>query len=200
MDEQTVRGWLKGLQDRFDTLFETLAQQRVAFFQQQHDAFEALFGDENNQTVDTIAGDQKDPDVKDKQENQDDPNIAIPDKVLEESHLHTSDKVEVMPTRERMRLQDMVTGRSYQGIGRSPDKVSLEWMSDSHAPLVADIGRRKSLKCYIQGSGRRKKTKGVDSERQDCTFFWSLSIRLSQFWIWDPGIKSVFPDITLRER
>ncbi|GJX91061.1 hypothetical protein Tco_0344387 [Tanacetum coccineum] len=139
MDEQTVRGWINGLQDRFDTLFETLAQQRAAFFQQQHDAFEALFGDENNQTFDTIADDKEDPNVKDKQENQDDPNIVIPDQVLEESPLHTSDKVEVMPTRERMRLQDMVTSRSYQGIGRSPEKVSLEWMSDSHTPLAAEI-------------------------------------------------------------
>ncbi|GJW89820.1 hypothetical protein Tco_0167373 [Tanacetum coccineum] len=44
--------------------------------------------------IDTIAGDQEDPDVKDKQENQDDLNISVPDQVLEESILHTSDKVE----------------------------------------------------------------------------------------------------------
>ncbi|GJY75726.1 hypothetical protein Tco_0480842 [Tanacetum coccineum] len=50
------------------------------------------FEDENNQVVDTNVGDQEDPDVKNKQENQDDPNIAIPDQVLEESILHTSDK------------------------------------------------------------------------------------------------------------
>ncbi|GJZ58467.1 hypothetical protein Tco_0613961 [Tanacetum coccineum] len=53
---------------------------------------EARFEDENNQAVDTNVGDQEDPDVKNKQENQDDPNIAIPDQVLEESILHTSDK------------------------------------------------------------------------------------------------------------
>ncbi|GJR19516.1 hypothetical protein Tco_0968043 [Tanacetum coccineum] len=106
MDEQTVRGWLNDLQDRFDTLFEndlqdrlktlfeTLAQQRAAFFQQQSDAFEAHFGDGNKLVVDTIAGDQEDPDVKDKQENQVDPNIAIPDQVLEESILQKSNKVE----------------------------------------------------------------------------------------------------------
>ncbi|GJY37457.1 hypothetical protein Tco_0422835 [Tanacetum coccineum] len=102
MDEQTVREWLNDLldrfdnvlQDRFDTLFETLAQQRAAVFQQQSDALEALFDDKNSQAVDTIAGDQEDPDVKDKQENQDDLNIAVPDQVLEESILHTSNKVE----------------------------------------------------------------------------------------------------------
>ncbi|GKC14288.1 hypothetical protein Tco_1011070 [Tanacetum coccineum] len=74
MDEQT--GWLNDLldrfdnvlQDRFDTLFETLAQQRAAVFQQQSDAFEALFGDKNNQVVDINDGDQEDPDVKNKQE------------------------------------------------------------------------------------------------------------------------------------
>ncbi|GJR83510.1 hypothetical protein Tco_0154295 [Tanacetum coccineum] len=114
MDEQTW--WLNDLldrfhnvlQDRFDTLFEndlhrsetlfkTLAQQRAAFFQKQSDVYEALFGDKNNQAIDTVAGDQEDPDVNDKQENQDDSNIAIP-KVLEESILHTSDTVEVVPT------------------------------------------------------------------------------------------------------
>ncbi|GKE29797.1 retrotransposon-related protein, partial [Tanacetum coccineum] len=35
----------------------------------------------------------EDPDVKDEQENQDDLNIAVPDRVLEESILHTSDRV-----------------------------------------------------------------------------------------------------------
>ncbi|GJY88585.1 hypothetical protein Tco_0503213 [Tanacetum coccineum] len=59
---------------------------------------EARFEDENNQAVDNNVGDQEDPDVKNKQENQDDPNIAILDKVLEESILHTSDKVEVVST------------------------------------------------------------------------------------------------------
>ncbi|GKA09487.1 hypothetical protein Tco_0688818 [Tanacetum coccineum] len=59
---------------------------------------EARFEDENNQVVDTNVGDQEDPDVKNKQENQDDPNIAIPDQVLEESILHTSDKVKVVST------------------------------------------------------------------------------------------------------
>ncbi|GJW83172.1 hypothetical protein Tco_0156317 [Tanacetum coccineum] len=125
MDEQTVRGWINGLQDRFDTLFETLAQQRAAFFQQQHDAFEALFGDENNQTFDTIADDKEDPNVKDKQENQDDPNIVIPTKVLEEIHLSISQyKVEVMQNNgERMRLQDYGGPVGRTGIGRSLENV-----------------------------------------------------------------------------
>ncbi|GKB80719.1 hypothetical protein Tco_0947614, partial [Tanacetum coccineum] len=38
------------------------------FFQKQSDAFEALFGDKNNQAVDTNDGDQEDTDVKNKQE------------------------------------------------------------------------------------------------------------------------------------
>ncbi|GJU31822.1 hypothetical protein Tco_1175411 [Tanacetum coccineum] len=54
MDEQTMRGWLNDLQDRFDTLwlndlqdrfdtlFKTLVQQRAAIFQQQSDALKAL--------------------------------------------------------------------------------------------------------------------------------------------------------------
>ncbi|GJU26057.1 hypothetical protein Tco_1164678 [Tanacetum coccineum] len=69
-------------------------QTRAAVFQQQSDALEALFGDKNSQAIDTIAGDQEEPGVKDKQENQDDLNIAVSDRVLEESILHTSDKVE----------------------------------------------------------------------------------------------------------
>ncbi|GJZ87918.1 hypothetical protein Tco_0659700 [Tanacetum coccineum] len=85
MDEQS--GWLNDLLDRFDnvlqdrfdtlfkndlhrseTLFETLAQQQVAFFQKQSDAFDALFGDKINQAIDTNDGDQEDPGVKNKQE------------------------------------------------------------------------------------------------------------------------------------
>ncbi|GJX48474.1 hypothetical protein Tco_0273664 [Tanacetum coccineum] len=80
-------GWLNDLLDRFDnvlqdrfdtlfendlhrseTLFETLAQQQVAFFQKQSDAFDALFGDKINQAIDTNDGDQEDPGVKNKQE------------------------------------------------------------------------------------------------------------------------------------
>ncbi|GKC92013.1 hypothetical protein Tco_1157455 [Tanacetum coccineum] len=58
---------------------------------------EARFEDENNQAVDTNVGDQEDLDVKDKHESQDDLNI-VPDQVLEESNLQTSDTVEVVPT------------------------------------------------------------------------------------------------------
>ncbi|GJT60779.1 retrovirus-related pol polyprotein from transposon TNT 1-94 [Tanacetum coccineum] len=154
--------------------------ERAAFFQQHHDAFEALFGNKNNQTIDTIVGDQEDPDIKDKQENQYDPNIAIPDQVLEESPLRTSDK--------RMSLQDMVTGRSYQVVGGSLEEASFKWMSDSHTPLATDVGRRKCLKCYVQGSERQKKTKGVDGDSgtQDCalsgaSIFASLNPGLGSF-------------------
>ncbi|GJV89479.1 retrotransposon-related protein [Tanacetum coccineum] len=72
MDEQMVRGWLNDLLDWFDNDLQ------------------------DRQAVDTIVGDQEDLNVKDKQENQDDLNIPVPDQVLEESILHTSDKVEKM--------------------------------------------------------------------------------------------------------
>ncbi|GJT27159.1 hypothetical protein Tco_0907434 [Tanacetum coccineum] len=64
MDEQT--GWLNDLldrfdnvlQDQFDTLFETLAQQRAVFFQRQNDAFEAfvdqVLEESNLQTSDKV--------------------------------------------------------------------------------------------------------------------------------------------------
>ncbi|GJX12059.1 polypyrimidine tract-binding protein homolog 3 [Tanacetum coccineum] len=111
---------------------------------------------------------------------------------------------------ERMHLQAMVIGRPYQGVGGSPEEASWEWMSDSHTPWAAGIGRRKSLKCYVQGSRRRMKKKEVDhgSKRRDCplfeaSVFASLNPGLGSFAhrrIWDPRIKSAFQDITLRTR
>ncbi|GJU03823.1 hypothetical protein Tco_1114161 [Tanacetum coccineum] len=124
MDEKTVGGWLNNLQNRFDALFETLAQQRVIVFQQQRDAFEALFGDENNEVVITIVGDQEDPDVKDKQENQDYPNIAISGQVLEESILHTSDKVEAVPTSMVAIYEEHGCQESVGGSGISESGIS----------------------------------------------------------------------------
>ncbi|GJW32569.1 hypothetical protein Tco_0052601 [Tanacetum coccineum] len=63
---------------------------------------------------------------------------------------------------------------------------------------VAEDGRM--MLCYVQGSGRRKRKKGVGcgsgrqenymSERRDCG-----GIR-----IWNPGIKRAFQDVTLRAR
>nr|GEX30400.1 ribonuclease H-like domain-containing protein [Tanacetum cinerariifolium] len=38
--------------------------------------------------------------------------------------------------RERMRLQAMVTGRSYQGFEGSPQEATWEWMSDSHQHIL----------------------------------------------------------------
>ncbi|GJS38737.1 hypothetical protein Tco_0563780 [Tanacetum coccineum] len=111
---------------------------------------------------------------------------------------------------ERMHLQAMVTGQPYQGVGGSPKEASWEWMLDSHTPWAAGVGRRKSLKCYVQGSRRRMKKKGVDhdSKRRDCALFKasvfaSLNPVLGSFAhrrIWDPKIKSAFQDITLRTR
>ncbi|GJZ95520.1 hypothetical protein Tco_0667854 [Tanacetum coccineum] len=63
---------------------------------------------------------------------------------------------------------------------------------------VAEGGRM--VLCYVQGSGRRKRKKGVGcgsgrqenygSGRRDC----------GRIRIWDPGIKRVFQDNTLRTR
>ncbi|GKD70863.1 zinc finger, CCHC-type containing protein, partial [Tanacetum coccineum] len=63
---------------------------------------------------------------------------------------------------------------------------------------VAEGGRM--VLCYVQGSGRRKRKKGVgcgsgrqenyESERRDC----------GRIRIWDPGINNFFLDITLRTR
>ncbi|GKB79524.1 hypothetical protein Tco_0946419, partial [Tanacetum coccineum] len=84
---------------------------------------EARFEDKNNQAVDTNVGDQEDPDVKNKQD-QDDPNIAMPDQVLEESILHTLDKVEVVltsmvSTSEKHRYQESMSGSGIYESGIS---------------------------------------------------------------------------------
>nr|GEX72484.1 hypothetical protein [Tanacetum cinerariifolium] len=84
--------------------------------------------------------------------NPNDLNISVPDQELEELTLHTSDKLweiigigdvyGLMDNKgrhnfiqsnagERMRLQAMVTGRSYQGVGGSPEEATCEWMLDS---------------------------------------------------------------------
>nr|GEZ16719.1 hypothetical protein [Tanacetum cinerariifolium] len=83
--------------------------------------------------------------------------------------------------REWMRLRAMVTGWLYQWVGGSPEEAMWEWMSDSQlayspyhlydkvnfegvenvTPWAADVKRRKRVKCYLQGNGRRKRKKGV---------------------------------------
>ncbi|GKB55736.1 hypothetical protein Tco_0911922 [Tanacetum coccineum] len=104
----------------------------------------------------------------------------------------------------------MVIGRPYQGVGGSPEEASWEWMSNSHTPWAKNVRRRKRLKCYVQGSGRRKKKKGIDSGsgRRDYALFGASVFSplnpspgsFSHRRIWDPKIKSAFPDITLRAR
>ncbi|GJY71851.1 hypothetical protein Tco_0475554 [Tanacetum coccineum] len=128
----------------------------------------------------------------------------------------------------RMCMQDIVTGRPYQGVGGSPKEALWEWMSDSQStysmyhlegklnfeglgnvtPCVADVRRRKRVLCYVQGSGRRKRKKSIScgSERRDCALFGALVFTLfnpgpgsfSHRKTWDPRIKSVFTDNTLR--
>ncbi|GJY18671.1 hypothetical protein Tco_0390162 [Tanacetum coccineum] len=84
----------------------------------------------------------------------------------------------------RVRLQAMVMGRPYQGVRGSPEEASWEWISDSHTPREADVGRRKRVKCYVQGSGRWKRKKGVDrgSGRRDYALFAA-----SVFALLNPG-------------
>ncbi|GJS29551.1 uncharacterized mitochondrial protein-like protein [Tanacetum coccineum] len=101
--------------------------------------------------------------------------------------------------RERMRLQAIVTGESYQGVGGSPKEASLEWTSDSYTPWAADVGRRKRLKFYVQGSERRKKKKGVNggNGRLDCALFEASVFTpghgsFAHRRIRDPGIKKCF--------
>ncbi|GJQ89373.1 hypothetical protein Tco_0000512 [Tanacetum coccineum] len=93
---------------------------------------------------------------------------------------------------ERMRLQATVTG-----VGNV-------------TPWEADIGRRKWVLCYVQGSGRRKRKKsvGCGSGKWDCALFGASVSSLfnpdPDFFahrrILDPGINSAFQDNTLRER
>ncbi|GJZ81980.1 hypothetical protein Tco_0646974 [Tanacetum coccineum] len=111
---------------------------------------------------------------------------------------------------EHVSLRAMVIGRPYQGVGGSPEEASWEWMSNSHTPWAKNVRRRKRLKCYVQGSGRRKKKKGIDSGsgRRDYALFGASVFSplnpspgsFSHRRIWDPKIKSAFPDITLRAR
>ncbi|GKE27713.1 hypothetical protein Tco_1443097 [Tanacetum coccineum] len=64
---------------------------------------------------------------------------------------------------------------------------------------VADGGRM--VLCYVQGSGRRKrKKKGIgcgSGRRENCG---SRRRDCGKIRIWDPGIKRVFQDNTLRTR
>ncbi|GJZ01521.1 hypothetical protein Tco_0519482, partial [Tanacetum coccineum] len=111
---------------------------------------------------------------------------------------------------ERMHLQAIVTGHPYQGVGGSPEEASWEWISDSHMASAANVRRRKRLKCYIQGSGRREKKNRVDheSERRGCALFGAsvfafLNLGPGSFphrRIWDHGIKIFCLEITLSTR
>ncbi|GJS88513.1 reverse transcriptase domain-containing protein [Tanacetum coccineum] len=99
-------------------------------------------------------------------------------------------------------LTARVTDQPYQGVGGSPEEASWEWMSDSHMPWAADIGRRKRVKCYIQESKRLKRKKVVDcgSGRRDCALFGASILALlnpgpgsfAHRRIWDSGIKTFF--------
>nr|GEU92270.1 Ty3/gypsy retrotransposon protein [Tanacetum cinerariifolium] len=92
---------------------------------------------------------------------------------------------------ERVRLQAMVAGRPYQWVRGLPKEAMWEWMPDSQSAysqyhlegkvnfegvrnvtrLAAGVERRKRVKCYVQGSRRRKRKKGVGcgSESLDST-------------------------------
>ncbi|GKE29906.1 hypothetical protein Tco_1445290 [Tanacetum coccineum] len=82
-------------------------------------------------------------------------------------------------------------------LANNGGKVVFEGVGSVTA-WVAKDGRM--VLCYVQGSGRRKRKKGVGcgsgrqenygSGRRDC----------GRIRIWDPGIKRVFQDNTLRTR
>ncbi|GJS51192.1 hypothetical protein Tco_0221168 [Tanacetum coccineum] len=79
---------------------------------------------------------------------------------------------------ERMCLQTMVTSRSCQGAGGSPEEASWEWMSDSHTPWSAGVERRKRVKRYVQESGRGKRVLIAAAEDRTALFLepqYSLS-------------------------
>ncbi|GJZ34776.1 hypothetical protein Tco_0580593 [Tanacetum coccineum] len=78
----------------------------------------------------------------------------------------------------------------------------------SVTPWAAEGGRR--VLCYVQGSGRRKRKKsvGCSNGRRDCTLFGASIFpffnpgpdSFAHKRIWDPRIKIIFLDITLRTR
>ncbi|GJT64959.1 hypothetical protein Tco_1016439, partial [Tanacetum coccineum] len=161
MDEQTMRGWLNDLQDRFDTLWLNDLQDRFTLcsklwrnsgpqsFSSRVMRSRLLFGNKNNQAVNTIAGDQEDPDVKDKQENQDDLNIAVLDQVLEESIIHTSDKVEAVPTSmvatyEEQGCQESVSGSGIYESGISGLVPQLRDAKDEPYQAMLDAAALKA--------------------------------------------------------
>ncbi|GJX83875.1 hypothetical protein Tco_0333356 [Tanacetum coccineum] len=208
MDENTVRGWLNDLQNRFDTLFETLVLQRVAVFQR--DVFEALFGDENNQAVNTIAGDQEDSDVKDKQENQDEPDIAIPDQVLEEIILHTSDKVKAVPTSmvatyEEHECQESVSGSA--ALKAKLNSLRLQVINDDLGVITSHGGSSYHmqtsekelvvLKSPLDQELMFRRQVGMLRRQEQQQLAKDAK---TQRRLWYPGIKNAFSDITLRSR
>ncbi|GJR46764.1 transport protein Sec24-like CEF [Tanacetum coccineum] len=114
-----------------------------------------LFGNKNNQAVNTIAGDQEDPDVKDKQENQDDLNIAVLDQVLEESIIHTSDKVEAVPTSmvatyEEQGCQESVSGSGIYESGISGLVPQLRDAKDEPYQAMLDAAALKAKSNLLQ--------------------------------------------------
>nr|GEZ02797.1 polypyrimidine tract-binding protein homolog 3 [Tanacetum cinerariifolium]GEZ06515.1 polypyrimidine tract-binding protein homolog 3 [Tanacetum cinerariifolium] len=85
---------------------------------------------------------------------------------------------------------------------------AMEWMR-LQAMVTAGVGRRKRLKCYIQGSGRRKKKKGLIVAAEDDTELFlepqyspPLILVPVLFLIEDHGIPEsrYFLDISLRTR
>ncbi|GJS69746.1 hypothetical protein Tco_0702587 [Tanacetum coccineum] len=63
---------------------------------------------------------------------------------------------------------------------------------------VAEGGRM--VLCYVQGSGRRKRKKGVGCGSRRQENYGSGRRDCGRIRIWDPRIKRVFQDNTLRTR
>ncbi|GKA88706.1 hypothetical protein Tco_0810470 [Tanacetum coccineum] len=167
-------------------------------------ALEALFGDKNSQAVDTIASDQEDPDVKDKQENQDDLNIAEPDQVLEESILHTSDKTAMLlMTDKDDDPGEVATDGGDDGFKWGVQEASTfkelkNRLSTTSILSLPDFNNVFFIKAYASANGIG--TEGQPLKEPIVVHDWRVVLTAMQRRLWDPGIKSVFSDITLRAR
>ncbi|GKA45521.1 hypothetical protein Tco_0738317 [Tanacetum coccineum] len=187
--------------------------------------FDLKSADLNEQTTTTIV-------------NPNDLNIAIPDQVLEQSILHTSDKVEVVPTSMVATYEEHGCQESVSGIGISESGISglvsqLRDAKDEHYRAMIDVAALKaklnSLQkqvinddlgiitsqggppYHMQASEKElavlnspldqesmfRRQEGMLRRQEQQQLAKDAKIQRS---LWNPGIKSAFPDITLRAR
>ncbi|GJZ66429.1 hypothetical protein Tco_0623125 [Tanacetum coccineum] len=165
-------------------------------------------------------------------------NIAVPDQVLEESTLHTSDKVEVVPTIMVATYEEHGFQESTSGSGISESDISglvsqltdaedeqCRAMEDADAlraelnslqqqAINGDLGAITSKggpPNHMQASEKELAVLNSPLEQESMFRFQERMLRRQeqqqlakeakiQRRLWDPGIKSVFQDNTLRAR